>query len=69
MIPHLPDRIGGISVGRRHNDAMDILIWLLVVVAFAIGVAGYGLAKWRQGGDKGSLEWWQANRRRQGWWW
>jgi hypothetical protein len=48
---------------------MDIVIWLMAVIALVIGLAGYSGRKWWQGRGHGSSEWWQANRRRKGWWW
>lgn len=48
---------------------MDILIWLIVVIAFVVGLCGYSERKWWYGRGYGSFEWWKASRRRNGWWW
>ena len=48
---------------------MDIVIWLLVVVALVAGLCGYSEHKWWIGRGPGSFDWWKESRRRNGWWW
>ena len=48
---------------------MDIVIWLIVVIAIVIGLCGYADKQWWSGRGHGSFEWWKASRRRKGWWW
>jgi hypothetical protein len=48
---------------------MEILLWLIVVLALVIGLGGYSGGKGWGGRGRGSFDWWKANRRRKGWWW
>ncbi len=57
--------------GRRtaHNAAMDMVIWLIVVIALIAGAYGYGRGRGWGGRGPGSFDWWREGRRRRGWWW